>query len=243
MQNSTDFDPRLEENAARFANRASSNLFSGYLKWEFKDRESNRIPFSDGAYLGKKTVLSLGAGLEFQPRATQFLAQGDTVSSAMWLWAVDLFWDQPIAGLKETVFTLYMGYFYYDFGPNFSRNIGVNNPAVATRAELATFNGPGNAFPVVGTGNSWYTQAGFLLPSMRQSGQLQPYVAFQYSDFDRFEDAVIVYDLGVNWYLNGHLSKISLNIQNRPVFESRNGQLTATSRRSMAILQYLIRLE
>ena len=106
--------------------------------------------------------MNIGMGLEFQPDALWHLQNGDTTFNDMLLWAVDFFLDKPVNKGKKTTITLYAGYFNYDFGPNYTKNIGVNNPANAIDPATASLNDPGNAFPAVGTGESFFTQAGYL---------------------------------------------------------------------------------
>ena len=246
VQNSDDFDPVPEVNIAKFADNPSGRSYSGYLKWEFADRESNKIPFSNGSYLGGKSVMNIGVGMEFQSDALWHLQNGDTVFNNMVLWAVDFFVDRPVNKTQNTAFTFYAGYFNYDFGPNYTKNIGANNPANAVGQGVASFNGPGNAFPAVGTGESLFTQTGYLFPYMGPSGrlgQLQPYLSFQYSDFERLDDPMLYYDIGINWLFHGHLSKLSLNFQNRPVFLETQDRVEVDGRKLMVVLQYIIRLE
>ncbi|MEM1134223.1 MAG: hypothetical protein AAGI07_00180 [Bacteroidota bacterium] len=245
-RNSLDFDPIPEENIAKFADNPSKSIYSGYMKWEFKDRERNKIAFSDGSYLGSKSVMNVGIGFEAAPNSLWNLQNGDTIYNDMMLWAVDFFLDQPINSIKNTAITFYTAYFNYNFGPNYIRNIGANNIANAVNESFTSFNGAGNAFPAIGTGNSFFTQAGYLLPplgSLGNKGQLQPYFSFQYSDFERLNEAMLYYDIGVNLLFRGHLSKLSLNLQNRPVFTTNQNRLEQDNRKWMVILQYLIRLE
>ena len=246
VQNSPDFDPVPEENIAKFADNVSGRLYSGYLKWELDGSESNKIPFSDGSYHGGKSIMNIGMGLEFQPDALWHLQNGDTTFNDMLLWAVDFFLDKPVNKGKKTTITLYAGYFNYDFGPNYTKNIGVNNPANAIDPAAASLNGPGNAFPAVGTGESFFTQAGYLLPPMDPSGKmgrLQPYFSFQYSDFERLDDPMVYYDMGINWLFHRHLSKLSLNFQSRPVYRVTQDRTEVDTRKLMVVLQYIIRLE
>ena len=246
VQNSPDFDPEPEENIAKFARDVSGSLYSGYLKWELGEKESNKIPFSDGSYLGRKSVMSIGIGMEYQSDALWYLQGGDTTFNDMVLWAVDFFLDKPLNHRQKTAVTFYAGYFNYDFGPNYIRNTGVNNPANGVDPSAASFNGPGNAFPAIGTGQSVFTQAGYLLPSMDPAGKLgrlQPYFSFQYSDFERLDDAMVYYDVGVNWLFHQHLSKLSLNFQSRPFYVMQQDRAVVDGRKLMVVLQYIIRLE
>jgi hypothetical protein len=242
VRNSPTFDPQPEEGIAKFTDQASSQTYSGYFKWEFLDKEPNKIAFTNGSNLGKRSVLNIGAGVEFQSDRLWHLDNGDTVLNDMVLWSVELFYERPFNTTKNTALTFYVGYFDYDFGPNYIKNIGVNNPGNETNDE-ASFNGTGNGFPAVGTGTSLFAQAGFLMPRFDSGTQLQPYFSLQYSDFDRLEDPMVYYDIGINWLFHGHLSKLSLNLQNRPIFDDRGNGLESVDRKSMIVLQYIIRIE
>jgi len=243
--NSLAFDGELLENIAKFNGRTDNAIHSAYVKWQFIDLESNKIPFSDGTYLGAKTIFNIGIGGEYRNDGLSSLQNGIETNHDIRLFAVDAFLDIPVNPAKNTVFTSYLGYFDYDFGPNYLRNAGVNNPVLEVDSQLASFNGAGNAFPKVGTGRSWSLQAGYLLPYFkdRKFGQVQPYASLQYSNFERLDDAMVNYHIGINWLLKGHLSKFSLNYQNRPIFNTVNGSLQQTDSRATIILQYILRLE
>ena len=245
-RNSPNFNPELTENIAKFTDKSIGNIYSGYFKWAFLDSESNDIPFSDGSYLGRKKIFNIGIGAEFQNKALASLQNGETQFHDMALLAADIFIDLPFNQNKTTVLTSYLGYFNYDFGPNYIRNTGVNNPIISINPDQASFNGPGNAYPVVGTGNSFYAQIGYLFPYLgttEKYGRLQSYISYQYSNFEFLSDPMTTFDLGVNWYLKGHLSKFTLNMQSRPIYNETSEGFTSEDRKWSAILQYIIRLE
>ena len=77
---------------------------------------------------------------------------------------------------------------------------------------------------------------------LKNNLQLQPNIAVQYSDFEVLDDAMVVYDLGVNCYFKGHSNKLSLGYQNRPVFQDINNQLKVDERKGMFVLQYQIEI-
>jgi hypothetical protein len=47
--------------------------------------------------------------------------------------------------------------------------------------------------------------------------RFQPNIAIQYSDFEGLNEAMVVFDLGVNLFLKDN--KLTLNYQNRPVYK------------------------
>lgn len=211
----------------------------GYFMYQFLDQEENKTPYTTGTYLGKKKIFNLGAGFIYQPDAMWNLnASGDTVNSNLILLGLDVFADIPINKEKGNAFTGYFAANYFDLGNNYVRNIGVMNPANGTSGS-STFNGAGNAFPIIGTGSTFYVQLGYLMKKeLLGKGTLQFYGASQISDFDRLNDHVMMYEGGVNWLISGsHQSKLSLNCQMRPVF---NTALDYSHHRGMILLQYQI---
>ncbi|HMQ48922.1 MAG TPA: porin [Saprospiraceae bacterium] len=57
-----------------------------------------------------------------------------------------------------------------------------------------------------GTGSVFYGQVGFLLPGTK----LMPYVAIQSANYDGFDDPVQGTDIGLNYFINGHNAKLTL---------------------------------
>nr|MBP6398912.1 hypothetical protein [Saprospiraceae bacterium] len=99
----------------------------------------------------------------------------------------------------------------------------------------------GNAIPMFGTGNVVYVQAGILLPKMTGGSQFLPYASCTYATFDRLQgEKTLVFDAGVNYLIQGHQSKITLNFQNRPEYRLNNGDVISSGRKSNLVLQYQI---
>tara|TARA_R110001583_G_C5602331_1_gene404612 strand:- start:92 stop:1345 length:1254 start_codon:yes stop_codon:yes gene_type:complete len=213
---------------------------SGYLKYEFLDNESNKSPYSGktGTYIGKKSIFNIGAGFMYQPKMTSQLVSGQKEFYDFKNYALDIFYDAPINKEKETAITSYLGYFNTDFGPNYIRNVGAND----ITSGGTSFNGSGNNFPMIGTGNTVFFQLGYLLSKAKNNSQLQPNIAIQYSHFEALDDKMIVYDLGVNCFFKGHSNKLSLGYQNRPVFQNSNNKLKVDERKGMFVLQYQIEI-
>ncbi|MEM9326196.1 MAG: porin [Bacteroidota bacterium] len=57
-----------------------------------------------------------------------------------------------------------------------------------------------------GTGTNLYTQVGYHLPNLH----IMPYVAMQSGYYDALQDNVNSLDFGINYYVNGHNAKITL---------------------------------
>ena len=151
------------------------------------------------------------------------------------------FLDLPLDRDKRNALTIYAAYYNYDYGPNLIRNIGVNNIATISDPDLASFNGPGNAYPLLGTGDTVYLQTGYLTRKW-QFGRLQPYFSIQYSKFQRLDDPMIAWNVGANWFLRGHQSRFSFNIENRPVFFEQENAIESKKRKLMIVFQYQFQL-
>lgn len=216
---------------------------SGYFMYQFMDEESNLTPYMTGTYLGKKKVFTLGAGFQYQPDAMWHysdtsLTTRTIVMEDMLNYSVDAFYDNPV-GTKGAAITAYAAIAHTGYGKNYIRNNGAMNPATAGSG--TSFNGGGNAFPMYGTGNLVFAQVGYLLPKSvlgETHGQLQPYLDATLAKYDRLHDNMLMWDAGVNWLIDGHRSKVSLNYQNRPVFSTTD--LTESVRKGMIVLQFQI---
>lgn len=238
-------------NNAAFSTKAPELQYAGYVKWQFFDKESNLLPYSPGSYLGKKHVLNIGAGFTYQKDAmwyrkpnTGTIGGSDTVFTPMQQFAIDVFYDSYLNKDKQNAITAYAAFINYDFGPNYIRNAGAMNMANGTTG-TASFNGAGNAVPLIGTGQVVYVQAAYLLKKdlLGKNGTLQPYVSGSYANYRKLSDPVLLYDIGVNWVIAGQNAKISLDYQSRPIFNTNAGGdivETKSARRGQIVLQYQV---
>ena len=139
---------------------------------------------------------------------------------------------------KKMAVTAYSVFYNYDFGPNYLRNLGIMNVGTATADPAYTGDralaGAGNLQPMMGTGNIWYTQAGILLPSSEEKPKvrIQPYGAYTYKNFEALDKSSSQFDIGANFFLDGHHAKITTQYSTRPVYitpnkvESLKGEFT-----------------
>ncbi|MBU2948043.1 OprO/OprP family phosphate-selective porin [Zobellia uliginosa] len=246
IENSKTFNPDPTEGIARFTNKKPNLQYSTYVKYEFLDPESNATPFLSGSYLGKKRVFNLGIGYTLQPKALWSLLNGEEQFHDLKLFASDIHLDLPLKFNPDMVITAYLGYFNYDFGPGYIRQIGANNPVNGLEYSADFYSAKGNSFPVLGTGESLWGEIGYLFPPMGNQddkGRLQPYVSAQYSDFEVIPSRIFQYDFGINWYLNGHYSKLTINAQNRPIYRNSTNVITKDGRKWMFVMQYQFRID
>ena len=206
---------------------------AGYFEYQFLEQEANVLPFKVGSYLGTKKVFNIGAGFYTAPDATKTSVNSTINKHDIKLFSADVFLDMPI-GKKENkmAVTAYSVLYDYDFGPNYLRNVGIMNigsvdPNFTGSRAIA---GAGNAQPTMGSGNIWYTQAGVLLPckDAKPKIRIQPFGAVTYKKFDALEQSSTQFDVGSNFFIDGHHAKITAQYSTRPVYTSltnRSGSL------------------
>jgi hypothetical protein len=232
-------------NSSAFSTKAPEMQYQGYVKWQFLDKESNQLPYSAGSYLGKKRIFNIGSGFSYQKNAMWYRnTLMDTISTPLQSFAVDLFFDYYLNKEKQNAVTAYAAFLNYDFGPNYIRNAGAMNTANGTNS-AASFNGAGNAAPLIGTGQVIYAQAAYLFKKdlLGKEGTLQPYASGSFASYQKLKDPVLIYDIGINWIMSGQNSKLSLDYQSRPIFNTNsNGDIheTKNARRGQIVLQYQV---
>lgn len=173
-----------------FGDRAS-NIYAGYVNYQFWDRESSKLPFIVGSYLGKKKVFNLGAGFYSHPQGSVLLDdKGMPQGQNVLLWAVDAFMDLPLS--KGYAFTGYLSYQNNDYGNNY--RLGGTSQAVFS-------------------GNVVYFHGGLLLPS---SGKVawQPYLTLTQKQLQVFDEGATDYGIGLNCLITGHHAKLTLEYRN-----------------------------
>ncbi len=235
------FDSNISQ-YANFTPIGRSIQPSGYLSFQFFDQESNQTPYAIGTYHGTKKVLNIGTGFQFQQDAMWYSRTGtDTTFANMFLVGADVFYDTYLGKNKDWAFSLYGAYNYYNFGPGYLRQIGVMNPGQSIAAGTPTINGTGNAFPMIGTGHTGYLQTGLMLPKKwfgKKTFTMMPYFCTQVAKWDRLNDVMATFDAGINFLFDSHRYKMTLNYQNRPVYENVN--FTQMERKSSVILQFQV---
>ncbi|HLZ17028.1 MAG TPA: hypothetical protein VKQ08_08305 [Cyclobacteriaceae bacterium] len=231
-----------------FSTLPPNMAYQGYFMYQFLDSESNFSPGTNGSYLGKKRVFNIGAGFYAQKNAMFRYGNAvtkDTIRQDLKLFAVDIFYDVPLNTEKGTAFNLYSCFSSYNYGTNFIKVTGPDNPATGSARTATSFekSNYGNAFPYLGTGNVGYVQTAYKFRNrlLGDQGTLQPYLDLQYARYDRLNDPLYVFDIGVNWLIHGNNAKITLNYQNRPYFApNAGGALVENARLAEWVVQYQV---
>lgn len=154
--------------------------FAGYFKYDFFDKESDKLPYLVGTYLGKKKVLSLGAGFHYHPDALAVTSLDNRESVTHF--AVDAFYDAP---LNEHLAISALGAYY-------NYNYGDTNGA------------PGGSL-VPSSGSIVHGQVGLLF----QDYKLMPYLKYNTQSLDFTPNTGSEFGVGLNYFINGHFAKIT----------------------------------
>jgi hypothetical protein len=213
---------------------------AGYVNWMFWDKENNKLPFFVGSHLGAKRVLNVGAGFYHHPGAALYKTSGpqDSVFQAHTAIGADVFLDMPINKAKGSALSILATYYHFDFGTKYIRNLGILN-LHSSAATANSWAGAGNAQPTMGTGDIFYLQAGYQLPKLKNGSAFMPYVTVTNKKFEALADPSTQYGLGLNYFVNGHHAKITLEYQTRPVYQANadNNTIERTGYRGELILQ------
>lgn len=239
--------PPALSNYANFSTKGHSLQQQAYLIYQFFDQENHTTPYMTGSYLGSKKIVNIAGGLIHQSDAMWSKnALGDTTYQQMMHWAIESFVDIPLNKTTHSALNAYLGYFNTNYGTNYLRYNGVMNPANGsnlTSNNSISGQGPsyGNAYPMFGTGHVIYTQIGYLLASKNanMSNRWMPYASASLASFDRLNGLPTnTYHWGMNYYLQGNKAKLSLDLENRPSYFVKEGEVKSGDRLNSLTLQF-----
>jgi len=105
-----------------------------------------------------------------------------------------------------------------------------NGNMVHAYASLINFNyGENFVSRWAGTGTNLYAQLGFY----SKKAKMMPYIAYQNGNYDGYIDPLTSLDLGVNYYINGHNCKVTLE------YHKNTGAVDATSQLRLQLHVFL----
>jgi hypothetical protein len=177
---------------ASLGSKDAGKTYSGYFDFQFLDQESNFLPYKVGSYLGGKSIFNLGAGFFLHPNGSVINngteaapnLQGENVA----MFAVDAFYDKPL-GTDGSAITAYAVFQSNDYGENY-------------------------LFGAYGTGSMIYGHVGYVLKGDLTKTRFQPYLSYGNHSYDATTDDRSTLGIGVNAYLSGHNSKLTLEYKN-----------------------------
>lgn len=173
------------------SNSGGGKVVSGYVSYQFFDKEGMTLPYYVGTYLGKKKVFNIGAGFFYHDKGAFYYTDtnGGFEQVSPLSFAVDAFLDMPVGETGGAV-TAYASFTNHNWGPNLTGGLDG-----------------------VGTGNIVYAHAGYLIPGTK----IQPYVHFSNRALEAHENLAAPTSnrigIGANYYIEGNNAKISAEIQ------------------------------
>jgi len=217
------------------------------VAYNFLESEPHLTPYMTGTFLGKKQISSVAAGIVYQSSATVHMDKNDTVFNDMLHVGFEQVLEIPIHAEKQDAIHIMNGIYATNYGKNYLRFNGIMNPAsgfATIPSKVFPANSYGNAFPMFGTGVVFYSQWGWLLPKNQNVwGQLMPYFSTQIARYEALLNSpMIIFNIGLSGFLNGHQSKWSLEYQNRPTYYGsiNTSTLYSGERKGCLTFQYQI---
>ncbi len=172
-----------------------------------------------GTYLGKRKIFNVAIGGIYQLNATWHLNNNGTAYQPMQHFAVESFLDMPLNTQKGSAISAYIGYFNTNYGSNYLCYNGIMNPANGTLLNAT------NSL----TGNKTGNEKGKFLPDV-------------FSTLAKYDKLNCLYthtiNIGVHYLINGQQAKISLDLQNRPVYVVENNTINNNGRLNTLTMQY-----
>ncbi len=180
----------------------AGKTYAGYFDYHFFDQESKLLPSKVGTYLGEKKVFNIGAGFFYHPKGSVRLNDlNNPIGEDVAIFAIDAFYDAPL--LNGSALTLYGTFQSNDYGKNY-------------------------LYSAYGTGNMIYGHAGYLFAGNKNKTRYQPYISYGINNYDAINDNYNVLGIGINAYLSGNNSKLTLEYKNQnygkgnPIYQNKN---------------------
>ncbi|MBL1219441.1 porin [Chryseobacterium sp. L7] len=205
-------------------NQSGKLSYSGYAFYQFFNKETTVTSFLPGNNLAAKKVLNLGAGFYTNKDATQSQpTENNFESHDVSIFGADVYTELPLGNKnKEMGLTLYSVFYRYNYGPDYLRISGLLNPG--TSDPLFTgqraLEGAGNNRVLMGTGNIWFSQMGFVLPKFSKILKVQPFFNYALKDMKALNQNGSYYDIGANLYLYGQNARIVAQYSSRPLYDT-----------------------
>jgi hypothetical protein len=222
-------------------NKGNLLSYNGYFNYQFFEKDENTTAFLAGSYYGKKKVFNIGAGFLYSPNSTMTQpTPGVFESHAIAAFGADVYLDLPIGSKQGMSLTFYSVFYNYNFGKDYIRTTGVMNPGTmdTTFTGIRALEGFGSARNLLGTGNIWYTQAGFILPKFSEKLRLQPYLAYTWKDLQALNQPGHYYNVGVNLLFLGNHAKISLEYSSRALYTTSTKTVFKRAGEILAVIQF-----
>lgn len=204
-------------------NQEGKLSYAGYAYYQFFTKEATVTSFLAGNNLASKKILNVGAGFYSNRSATQSQPSENVFESHdAHIFGGDVFTEIPVGNkTKEMGLTFYSVFYNYNYGPDYLRMSGVMNPGTVDSGFTGqrALEGAGNNRVLMGTGNIWFTQMGFVLPKFSRKFKVQPFFNYALKDMKALNQNGSYYDIGTNLYLYGKNAKIVAQYGSRPLYD------------------------
>jgi len=228
------------------AKNASTSTWSqaGYVKYMFKDIAAGKLPYEIGLCMDGQEIFTIGAGFYNHPNSTYTLDPGAGSDSLklynQTVFGLDVFYNHAV-GSKGYLLNTYVLFQNMNYGKNYLRNIGVFNTSsiIGNQEQLGnqyanrSAMGAGNVQPTLGTGNILYAQLGLRFPTFENGSAFMPYLTGTYKNFEAINEPSMQYDLGLNYFINKHYAKITLQYGTRPIYRFDSSQENGISQNGL----------
>lgn len=179
----------------------AGKAYAGYFDFHFLDQESNFLPFKVGSYLGGKKVFNIGAGFFLHPSGSVLMdSNGDLQGEDVSIFAVDAFYDAPLADNGSAI-TAYATFQSNDYGKDY-------------------------LYSAYGTGSMVYGHVGYVFSGDKTKTRFQPYASYGSNSYDAVSDNNNFFGLGLNAYMSGHNSKLTLEYKNQKFGDTKTNNVT-----------------
>ena len=95
-------------------------------------------------------------------------------------------------------------------------NPGAPDPSFTGQRALE---GAGNNRVLMGTGNIWFSQVGFVIPKFSTILKIQPFFNYALKNMKALNQSGSYYDIGTNFYLYGQNARIVVQYSSRPLYD------------------------
>ncbi len=155
--------------------------YAGRISWAFWEPETSW--FNKGTYLGQKSILTVGVGIDMENDLRYAGRKEDYLA-----WTLDLHLDTRLK--KQGAITMEASYVHLENGPN------ALNYTHLVRGDDADIIG---------------VQAGYLLPQKVLGTRIQPFAHYERIDVSH-KDATNIYGIGFNCFIKDQANKLSIDI-------------------------------
>jgi len=195
------FDKKLVYSAGAFeghnriagaSNQGDHLLYAGRIAYNFLDAEPDPAYYESSTYYGSVAILKLAFAGQYEEDAVGTKAKRGAYKA----WNLDLLFEKK---LPLGVVTLEGAYYQYNTG------------GVADVSPSFGGAGPTSNVGGISQGDGYLAGAAYLIPGQVGWGQFQPFFRYQDYDNDLTKKSSKEYDVGVNYVIDGHNARISLD--------------------------------